>query len=85
MHLPMEINSGMIEGLVDTNASMLVMATSIVQELGIMNLVSRHETYKTTSVTVTTALGRLDDILVHVGNVVCKCFWWWIQIHMTSC
>jgi hypothetical protein len=37
-----------------------------------MHLVSRHETYKTTSGTVTTALGRLDDIHVRVGNVVCN-------------
>jgi hypothetical protein len=42
MHLPMEINNVMIEGLVDTGTSMLVMATSIVQEFGIMHLVSRQ-------------------------------------------
>jgi hypothetical protein len=51
-----------------------------------MHLVLGHETYKTTSQTITTALGRLDDIPVHVSNVVCIwCFWWWIQIHTTSC
>jgi hypothetical protein len=37
-----------------------------------MHLVSGHETYKTTSGTITTALGRLDDIHVHVGNIVCN-------------
>jgi len=37
-----------------------------------MHLVSDHETYKMTSRTVTTTLGRLDDIHVHVGNVVCS-------------
>jgi hypothetical protein len=37
-----------------------------------MHLVSGHETYKTTSKTVTTTLGRLDDIPVRVGNVVCN-------------
>jgi hypothetical protein len=37
-----------------------------------MHLVSRHETYKTTSGTVTIALGRLDDIPVRVGNVACN-------------
>jgi hypothetical protein len=37
-----------------------------------MHLVSGHDTYKTTSGTVTTALGRLDDIHVRVGNVVCN-------------
>ncbi len=62
MHLPVEINNGVIVGLVDIGASMLVMVASIVRKLGIMHLVSRHETYKTTSGIVTIALGRLDDI-----------------------
>jgi len=30
MHLPVEINNGVIKGLVDTSVSMLVMATSII-------------------------------------------------------
>jgi hypothetical protein len=86
MHLPMEINNGMIEGLVDISGSMSVMTTSIIQELGIMHLLSTHETYKTRFGIVTIALGRLDDILVRVGNVVCNMvFWWWIQMHMTFC
>jgi predicted aspartyl protease len=72
MHLPVEINNGMIERLVDNGTSMSVMAANIVQEFGIMHLVSRHETYKITSRTITTALGRLDDIHVRVGNVVCN-------------
>jgi hypothetical protein len=37
-----------------------------------MHLVSGHETYKMASRIVTTALGRLDDIHVRVGNVVCN-------------
>ncbi len=37
-----------------------------------MHLVSRHETYKITLGIVTTTLGRLDDIHVHVSNVVCN-------------
>jgi predicted aspartyl protease len=72
MHFLMEINNGVIKGLVDTGTSMSVMAANIIQELWIMHLVSKHETYKTTSKIVTTALGRLDDIPVHVGNVVCN-------------
>jgi predicted aspartyl protease len=72
MHLPVEINNEMIKGLVDISASMSIMATSIVRKLGIMHLVLEHETYKTTSGTITTALGRLDDIPVCVGNVVCN-------------
>ncbi len=72
MHLHVETNNGVIEGLVDIGASMLVMAANIIRELGIMHLVSGHETYKTTSGTVTSTLGRLVDIHVHVGNVVCN-------------
>jgi len=68
----MEINNGAIEGLVDISASMSVITISIVRELGIMHLVLRHEIYKMTSVTITTVLGRLDDIPMHVGNVVCS-------------
>jgi hypothetical protein len=64
MHLLVEINNGMIEGLVDTIAFMSIMAASIIQELRIMHLVSGHETYKTTFSIVTIALGRLDDIHV---------------------
>jgi len=37
-----------------------------------MHLVSRHETYKTASRTITITLGRLDDIPMRVGNVVCN-------------
>ncbi len=40
MHLPVEINNGMIQGLVDIGASMLVMVTNIVRELGITHVVS---------------------------------------------
>ncbi len=35
-------------------------------------MISGHETYKITSEIVTIALERLDDIVVHVGNVVCN-------------
>ncbi len=72
MHLLIEINNGVIEGLVDTGTSMLVITASILRELGIMHLVSNHETYKMTSRTITIALGRLDDIPVCVSNVVCN-------------
>jgi hypothetical protein len=58
--------------MVDIRASMLVMATSVVRELGIMHLVSKHETYKTTSEMVTQAFGRITNILVTMGRVVCQ-------------
>jgi hypothetical protein len=37
-----------------------------------MHLVLGHETYKTTSGIVTITLGKLDDIPMHVNNVVCN-------------
>jgi hypothetical protein len=48
LHLVVEINQTSLEGLVDTNMSMLIMAISVVRELGIMHLVLGHETFKTT-------------------------------------
>jgi hypothetical protein len=76
MHLPIEINNGVIsEGLVDTSVSMSIMAAGIIRELGIMHLVSGHETYKTTFGTITTALGRLDDKMFQVGYLT-RCSKW---------
>ncbi len=47
LHLSVEVNQCLIEGLVDTGASMSIMAVAVVQELGLMHLVSGSETYKT--------------------------------------
>jgi predicted aspartyl protease len=71
LHLLVEINNYVVEGLVDIGASMSVMATVVVRELGIMHLVARSETYKTASGVVTQALGRIDEVLVKVGGVQC--------------
>jgi predicted aspartyl protease len=69
LHLLVEINSYVVEGLVDTGASMSVMAAAVVRELGIMHLVIGSETYKTASGVVTQALGRVDEVPVKVGGV----------------
>jgi predicted aspartyl protease len=53
LHLPVEINRYMVEGLVDTGASMFVMAAVIVRELGMMHLIAGSKTYKTASRIVT--------------------------------
>ncbi len=71
LHLPVEINRYVIEGLVDTWASMSVMAVVVVREMGMMHLVAGSETYKTTSKVVTQALGRIDEVSVGVGGVQC--------------
>ncbi len=59
LHLLVEINNYVVEGLVNTGASMSIMVVAMVRELGIMHLVTGSETYKTTSGVVTQALGRI--------------------------
>ncbi len=49
----MEINSYIVEGLVDTGASMSVMAVAVVREMGMMHLVAGSDTCKTGSGVVT--------------------------------
>lgn len=65
----MEVQNGLIEGLVDIDTSMFVMVARIVQELEIMHLVSDNENYKMASNIVTKALGRITNLLVKVGNI----------------
>jgi len=71
LHLSVEVNNYLVEGLVDTGASMSVMAAAVVRELGMMHLVSGFETYKITSRVVTQALGRIDEVPVKVGGMQC--------------
>ncbi len=71
LHLPVEISDCIIEGLVDTGASMSVLVVVVVRELGIMHLVTGNESYKTTSGVVTRALGRIDEVQVKIGSVQC--------------
>jgi predicted aspartyl protease len=71
LHLPVEINRYVIEGLVDTRASMSVMADAVVREMGMMHLVFGSETYKIASGVVTQALGQIDEVSVGVGGVQC--------------
>ncbi len=72
LHLSVEINSYLVEGLVDTGASMSVMATIVVRELGLMHLVSGSETYKTALGALTQALRRIDEVPIKVGEVQCN-------------
>jgi hypothetical protein len=69
LHLLVEINNYIVEGLVDTGASMSIMAAVVVRELGMMHLVTGSETYKTALGVITQALGRIDEIPVKVGGV----------------
>ncbi len=71
LHLLVEINNYIIEGLVDIRASMSVMAVAVVRELGMMHLITRSETYKTTLGVVMQALSRIDEIPMKVEGVQC--------------
>jgi hypothetical protein len=71
LHLLVEVNNYIVEGLVDTGASMTVMAAAVVRELGMMHLVTGSETYKTASGVITQALGRIDEVPVRVGGIQC--------------
>jgi hypothetical protein len=53
LHLLVEINNYVLEGLVDTGTSMSVMVVAVVKELGMMHLMTGSETYKTVSRVVT--------------------------------
>ncbi len=61
----------MVEGLVGNGASMSNMAVRVVRELGIMHLVTRFESYKTTSRLVTQVVGKINEITVKVGKIQC--------------
>jgi hypothetical protein len=71
LHLLVEINNYVVEGLVDIRASMSFMAAVVVRELGIMHLVAGSEMYKTALGVVTQALGRIVEVPVKVGGVQC--------------
>lgn len=50
---------------------MSVMAVAIIRELGIMYLVTKSGTYKTTSGVITQALSKIDEVFVKVRGVQC--------------
>lgn len=80
--MAVKINQRMIEGLVDTGASMSIMATNVVRKHGIMHLVASHETYKTTFGIMTQALGRITKLPIKVGRIICEMILWLTQITM---
>jgi hypothetical protein len=69
LHLLVEVNNYIVEGLVDTGASMTVMVAAVVRELGMIHLITGLESYKTASGVITQALGRIDEVPVKVGGV----------------
>jgi hypothetical protein len=72
IHILVEMNNHIIEGLVDTETSMSVLAANVVRELGIVNLVIRLESYKKTSKIVTQTMGGISDFPIHLEEIICK-------------
>lgn len=70
--LMVEINEALLKGLVDTGALMSIMVANVVREFNIVHLVSGHETYKIASGTIIQALGRITNIPIMIGKVVCQ-------------
>ncbi len=69
LHLLVEINNYVVEGLVDTRASMSITVAAVVRESSIMHLVVGSKTYKIASRVVTQAMGRIDEVPIKVGGV----------------
>ncbi len=74
LHLVVEINQALFEGLVEIGVSMSIMVASVVRKLGVMHLVLRHGTYKVASSITTRVLGRITNILIIVGKWFTKWF-----------
>jgi len=72
LHLSVEVNQCLIEGLVDIGTSMSIMAATVVRELGLMHLVTGSKAYKTASGALTQALGRIEEVPIKVGGVQCR-------------
>jgi len=83
LHTLGEINDTLIEGLVDISAFMSInFSAIIIQEFGIIHLVSSSESYKTTSNVVIQALGKINELHVRVGDVQCLTNFMVVDINM---
>ncbi len=78
-----EVSNHLAKGLASTSASMSIMAVGVVRELGIMHLVIGYESYETTSRLVTHVVGRINEIVVKVGEI--QCFMTFMIIDINNC
>jgi hypothetical protein len=67
-----EVNKSILEGLIDTRASILTIVANVVKELGIMHLVTSSKSYKIALRVVIHAMGTISELSVRVGEVLCK-------------
>jgi hypothetical protein len=71
----------LIERLVDTDALISIMVANAIRKFDIMHLVLSHKMYKITSRKITQALGRITDIPVTIGKVVCQMIFFVVDIN----
>ncbi len=61
IYLSVEIGEHQVHGLVDAGASMSVISTSTIRELGLMHLVVDSKNYKTVLGIITQAKSRVEN------------------------
>jgi hypothetical protein len=71
LHLVVEINNHLVEGLVDIVASMFEKFANVVQKIGIIYLIVGSKAYKTAYGVVIQAFGRINELHVKVGDIQC--------------
>lgn len=62
LHLLVEINIHIVEGLVDIGASMSIIVANVVKKSGIMHLVIGFESYKTIFQMVIQVMGKIERL-----------------------
>jgi hypothetical protein len=71
LHLVVEINNHLVEGLVDIVASMFEKFANVVQKIGIIYLIVGSKAYKTVYGVVIQVFGRINELHVKVGDIQC--------------
>jgi hypothetical protein len=85
MHLSMEVHNHVVEGLVDSGVSMLVITTYVVNELGLMHQVIINEKYKIIFGIFIQAMGRLENLSMKIGDIDCKIIFNVVDINNMTC
>jgi hypothetical protein len=68
LHLLVEINNHIVEGLVDIKVSMSIIVASVVKESRIMHLVIGFESCKTIFRMVIQAMGKIERLPIQIRD-----------------
>jgi len=68
LHLLVNINNHIVEGLVDIGASMSIIIASVVNESWIMHLVIGFESYKTIFGMIIQAMGKIERLPIWIED-----------------